>query len=180
MTKKILVIQTSLNQTGNTDKIAKFAFDELSKEENYKVESLDLKESNIELCNGNNLEDYSEETQNLFKYIQSFDAYILASPIYNYSISGVCKIFLDIYSKAMEKKYVGFIENAGSHNEPSKPITALKDNLSYFKIKLLEVCPRSTYKSFKGDELVDETFKSEFDKMRIELGNLIYPHKSPR
>jgi NAD(P)H-dependent FMN reductase len=176
--KKILIIQTSLNPNGNTQKLAKFALNQLKLDNIYKVEYLNLMNSEIELCTGDKLEEYTKETQELYKYIESFDGYILASPIYNYAISGVCKNFLDIHTKAMENKYLGFIQTAGSMHHAKSPHNALKDNLSYFKVNLLEVSPRATYKSFKGDELIDETFKSEFEKMSIELGKVIVDHKS--
>lgn len=174
--KKVLVIQTTLNENGNTNKIARYAYEQLMKEKELQVEFLDLKESEIELCNGNKLEDYTKQTQDLYKYIQDFDAYILASPVYNHAISGVCKNFLDIHLEAMSNKYLGLIENAGGIHSQRKPYFKLKESVEYFKVKLLEFCPCSNTKSFKGDELIDDLVKSEFEKQKEELLKLLKVH----
>jgi len=175
--KKLLIIQTSLNKTGNTQKIVNYTKQEFDKLENFKTEILDLKETKIELCNGEKIEKYSSETQDLYKKIKSADCYILATPIYNNAISGVCKNFLDIFSKAMENKYVGLIENSGNTHAQGKAYNQLILIFEYHKIKLLEFYVFTNTRSFKNNELVDDLAKDELDKMKSELNKLQKNHK---
>ncbi len=89
---KSIIIQASSRSNGNTQKVVT-AFNA-----NKEMKVLDLSSKNIQHF------DYAFENQKddfytiISEVITSYDAIILASPIYWYSISGMLKVFLDRFS----------------------------------------------------------------------------------
>lgn len=173
---KILVIQTSLNPNANSSKIANYAKSELDKIPYIEVEVLDLRFETLQFCDGRTIDQYSKQTQELDKRLREYDSYILITPIYNHSISGVCKNFLDIHSEAMSEKYVGLIENAGGIHSKGKAYSQVPQMLEFFKINLLEFSVYTNSRSFDNEKLVDEIARSEFEKMKNELIKLLSKH----
>ena len=79
-----------------------------------KSEVIDLRKLSIPFCDGRKIENYSKEIQLLYKTIEEADALVFGFPIYCYSISGVLKNFIDIFSHAMNGKRFGICAAAGS------------------------------------------------------------------
>lgn len=110
---KLLIIQTSLNQTSKTDIAAKY-ISNIWKKDWLEVEFLDLRDYNLEMCNWKKIEEYNTDMNTIMKKVKQSDAYILAYPVYNYSLSGVCKNFIDIFSYYMNGKKCWIIHNSYS------------------------------------------------------------------
>jgi len=107
--KKVVLISTSLSATSKSALLIQSAAEQLKKSE-----VIDLKELSIPFCDGRKIEDYSKEIQLLFKTIEEADSLVFGFPIYCYSISGVLKNFIDIFSQAMNGKRFGICAATGS------------------------------------------------------------------
>ncbi len=111
--KSILLISTSLSKESISANLIKFVNSQLKKE-NVKSKIIDLREFNIPFCDGRSINEYDSNIQSLFNDLKNIDYIIFGFPIYCYSISGVLKNFLDIFSLAMRNKRFGVCASAGS------------------------------------------------------------------
>ena len=112
---KIAIIQTSLSKNSQTNITAletKKKFEEKLGKKN--VFFIDLRKYNLDFCRGCEISKYGKDTQKIAKILDECDIFILAYPVYNYSFSGVCKNFIDIFSYNLEKKPCGLIHNSSS------------------------------------------------------------------
>ena len=75
---------------------------------------IDLRTFQVPFCDGRDINQYPLSIQELFKNIQDSEAIIFGFPVYCYSISGVLKNFIDIFSKSMHNKKFGVCAAAGS------------------------------------------------------------------
>ena len=107
--KKIVLISTSLSATSKSALLIQSTAEQLKT-----AEVIDLRQLSIPFCDGRKIEDYSKEIRLLFKTIEEADALVFGFPIYCYSISGVLKNFIDIFSHAMIGKRFGICAAAGS------------------------------------------------------------------
>ena len=113
--KKITVIQSSLRQGSNTAVVCR-AFAEKCDARGLHVHYVDLKDVEMELCDARPLEEYSSDIQRVYEIMDSSEAVIFGMPVYQYSMSGVLKNFIDICGRALAGKSVGAIVNAGGPN----------------------------------------------------------------
>jgi NAD(P)H-dependent FMN reductase len=107
--KKIILLQPSLRKNSLTAEILKEFQNMLLKLEAYKIETIDLREKELEFCDGRELSAYNPDLQEIHQKLKSADIVILGFPIYHYSISGVLKNLLDICGEALTGKRVGVI-----------------------------------------------------------------------
>ena len=111
--KKTVLISTSLSENSRSALLIQAAAEQL-REEGKTAEVIDLREVAIPFCDGRKIDDYSAEVQSVFKKIEEADSLVFGFPIYCYSISGVLKNFIDIFSHAMKGKRFGVCAAAGS------------------------------------------------------------------
>ncbi|USN57894.1 MAG: NAD(P)H-dependent oxidoreductase [Candidatus Peribacteria bacterium] len=109
----LLIIQTSLNPQSKTAIAAKTLLGEADNL-GIQAELLDVRDYDFELCHGGKIESYNTDMQQIHEKVLSADAYVLAYPVYNYSFSGVCKNFIDIFSHDMQGKRCGVMHNSYS------------------------------------------------------------------
>jgi NAD(P)H-dependent FMN reductase len=69
----------------------------------------------VPFCDGRDLNDYGTEIQDLYSKLTNSDFLVFGFPIYCYSLSGVFKNFLDIFSKSMKNKKYGVCCSLGSN-----------------------------------------------------------------
>jgi len=60
------------------------------------VTYIDLRNIKMELCDARSLEQYSDDLQKVFAKLQEQEAVIFGMPVYQYTMSGVLKNFIDI------------------------------------------------------------------------------------
>ena len=113
--KKITVIQSSLRQGSNTAIVCR-AFAEKCDALGLHVHYVDLKDVEMDLCDARPLDEYSSSMQKVYKIMEDSEVVVFGMPVYQYSMSGVLKNFIDICGKAVEGKSVGVIVNAWGPN----------------------------------------------------------------
>jgi len=110
--KRIVCIKGSLNKNSKTsivmDKVIKTL-------ENKKVvvDIIDIRDLNMEFCDGRPTEEYNSDMQSALKTIKKSDAGIIGMPVYQYSVAGPLKNFLDITTEAFNYKFIGIVSNSG-------------------------------------------------------------------
>jgi multimeric flavodoxin WrbA len=109
--KRIAIVQSSLREASNTSIVCR-EFEERAKAAGLEVEYIDLRDIEMEFCDGRELSKYSDDLQDAFKRLEDAEAIIFGMPVYNYSMSGVLKNFIDICGGAMAQNSVGVIINA--------------------------------------------------------------------
>jgi FMN reductase/FAD reductase [NAD(P)H] len=93
--KKITVIQSSLREGSNTAVVCR-AFAEKCDALGTHVHYVDLKNVKMDFCDARPLEAYSKEIQDVYKIMDGSEAVIFGMPVYQYTMSGVLKNFIDI------------------------------------------------------------------------------------
>lgn len=99
-----------------------------------KIELIDLRDYEVELCRGEPLSYYNEDTWKVVKEILSADFLLFGTPIYQASISGVLKNLLDfIPENGFKNKVTGIIATGWSDKHFLVPEYQLKPVISYLK-----------------------------------------------
>lgn len=162
----IVIIQTSLNPSSKTSIVANKFFETL-KEKGVNVEILDLRNHNIEFCDGRKLEKYNQDMQIIASKLKIAKGYILSFPIYNYSFSGVLKNFLDIYSGVMDSKFTGLVSNSGGIRSANEGVGELMKSLAlHNNITTVQPVVHTFAGDFNDDnELTQDTTKEMIKKL---------------
>lgn len=109
---QVVLIQGSLNKESRTAILINHAAEEM-KSVGLETTLLDLRNIQMEFCDGRSLKEYHPDMQKAYQAIEKADALVIGMPVYCYSVSGPLKNFIDITSGAMEKKIAGILCNAG-------------------------------------------------------------------
>lgn len=165
----LLIIQTSLHPESKTAIAAKTLLEE-AHNLGIEAELLDLRDYDVELCDGRKIEDYNASMQQIHAKVLGVDAYVLAYPVYNYSFSGACKNFIDIFSHDMQGKKCGVMHNsysvrsfADGYAELSK-VLGLHDN-----VQMILPVVHTTHEDFSQGKIVNPKV---IDKMKGLLENI--------
>tara|TARA_B110000003_G_scaffold257791_1_gene276448 strand:+ start:57133 stop:57654 length:522 start_codon:yes stop_codon:yes gene_type:complete len=112
--KKITFISTSLSKESKSAQLIESAIS-LIDTNSFEINHIDLRDIEIPFCDGRDLSDYPKHISELYSQIGDTDYLVFGFPIYCYSISGVFKNFLDIFTKAMGNKKYGVCCSLGSN-----------------------------------------------------------------
>jgi FAD reductase [NAD(P)H] len=98
------------------------------------VEILDLREYNVQFCDGRNPATYNEDTKKVIEIVSSADFYIIGTPIFNGSIPGPLKNLFDLINpKDLRNKVMGFIATGGTYQHYLVIENQLKPIASFFR-----------------------------------------------
>lgn len=80
------------------------------------VELLDMKKYDVQFCDGRNPLEYNEDTKKVINLVSSADFYIIGTPIFQASITGVLKNLIDLIDpQVFRNKVMGFIATGGTY-----------------------------------------------------------------
>ncbi|MCM3726315.1 NAD(P)H-dependent oxidoreductase [Neobacillus cucumis] len=98
------------------------------------VELLDLKQFDIQFCDGRNPSTYTGDTRKVIDLVSSADFYIIGTPIFQGSITGALKNLFDLIPpKDFRNKVMGFVANGGTYQHYLVIENQLKPIASYFR-----------------------------------------------
>jgi len=98
------------------------------------TELLDLRQYQLEFCNGKPLTEYNHDTQKAINAIASADCYIIGTPIFQASLSGALKNLLDLAPvTAFRNKVIGFVATGGTYQHFLVIENQLKPIAGYFR-----------------------------------------------
>jgi len=100
---QVVLIQGSLNKESRTAVLIDHAAREM-KRVGLETKVLDLRNIQMEFCDGRPLKEYHPEVQQAYQTIEKADAFVIGMPVYCYSVSGPLKNFIDITSAPLRKK----------------------------------------------------------------------------
>ena len=131
----IVLIQTSMNPESKSAKVVEKMAQYLD-QKGISYEIIDIREYEIEMCDGRKINQYSQDVQNVYNELENAQAYVIAYPVYNNSYSGATKNLLDIMSKAMENKICGLVSVSASPSSTNNGQGELRESLNgYFSIE---------------------------------------------
>ncbi len=160
----VLLIQGSLNPESKTAVVIKEAANELDRRE-VDHEIIDLRDLDLQFCDGRNLSEYNESMQQAYKKMEKARAYLWGMPVYCFSVSGPLKNFIDITAGAMENKSSAIICNAGG-NRSFMALGDLSKILS-FEARVVTVHPTvyTSYEDFKDGQLINPEIPKRIKEM---------------
>lgn len=109
---RVLCLSSSLRPGNRTSSALRPVADAIG-QAGHEADWMELADVAMEFCDGRPLEQYGEGMRAAAARVQSADAYVIAMPVYCYSLPGVLKNFLDITCNGMEGKPFAVVAVAG-------------------------------------------------------------------
>lgn len=101
---------------------------------NVEVELLDLRDYDVQFCDGRNPTTYTGDTKKVLDIINSADFYIIGTPIFQGSLSGPLKNVFDLINpKEIRNKVMGFIATGGTYQHYLVIENQLKPIAGFFR-----------------------------------------------
>lgn len=98
------------------------------------VEYLDMMDYDIQFCDGRDPSTYSEDTKKVIEMVSSADFYIIGTPIFQGSITGVLKNLFDLINpESFRNKVMGFVANGGTYQHYLVIENQLKPIAGFFR-----------------------------------------------
>ncbi|WP_102348915.1 NADPH-dependent FMN reductase [Bacillus sp. Marseille-P3661] len=131
------------------------------------IELLDLKDYNIQFCDGRDPATYTGDTKIVIDKVCCADAYIIGTPIFQGSMTGVLKNLFDLIPPtAFRKKVIGFVANGGTYQHFLVVENQLKPIGGYFRSY---IAPGFVY---AHSEHFDSTNQIVDQDVKIRIGEL--------
>lgn len=153
MSNKILVVSCSLNPESNSRKLARAVTEILRAQAD--VELVDLQEIELPFCDGGASYGHDNVVA-MTQKIQDAQCIIVATPIYNYNVTGALKNLVELTGSAWSEKVVGFLCAAGGRSSYMSVLGLANSLMLDFRSIIL---PRFVYaegSDFRGEEIQTE------------------------
>ena len=140
------------------------------------VELLDLRQYNIDFCDGRDPSAYTGDTKLVMDKIVSSDFFLIGTPIFQASLSGVLKNLFDLLPvDTFRDKVMGFVATGGTYQHYLVIENQLKPIASYFRayIEPNQVYLHTNHFNSKN-EIVDEEVKERLQRL---AHGLVFMHK---
>ncbi len=138
------------------------------------VDTLNLAEVPVEICDGRPLEAYGEETREAVRRITAASAVLIGAPVYRASFPGVLKNLFDITPvEALQNKPVGIVAMGGSPHHYLAVDGQLRQVLAWFGAL---VAPTSVYLTggdFRDGQLTAEAARNDLAALTQTLITLL-------
>jgi len=138
--------------------------------EDIAVETLNLADAPVEICDGRALEAYDEITRQAVGAIAEAGAVLIAAPVYRASYPGVLKNLLDIAPvEALQNKPVGILAMGGSPHHYLAVDTQLRAVLGWFGALVAPTSVYITGGDFKDGQLASESARADLTALTDTL-----------
>jgi len=169
--KKITIIQSSLREGSNTAIVCR-ALAEKCDALGIHVHYIDLKDVKMDLCDARPLEEYSDDVQKVYKIMEGSEAVVFGMPVYQYTMSGVLKNFIDIAGGALAGKSVGAIVNAWWPNCYMASADLFNALQFEYATTAIMPTPYTWSMDFKEGTIVNEKVLSKLDELAAKILSL--------
>ncbi|MDQ0341022.1 FMN reductase/FAD reductase [NAD(P)H] [Caldalkalibacillus uzonensis] len=152
--------------------LVKQVLDEVEKlRANVQIEFLDLKNYELQFCDGRPTSHYNDDTQEVIKKVSEADLYLIGSPIFNGSIPAPLKNVFDLVSpEVFRHKVMGFVANGGTYQHYLVIENQLKPIAGYLRCY---VAPSYVYAHSQhfntNNEIIDTDLLNRIQKLATEL-----------
>ncbi|TDL74525.1 NADPH-dependent oxidoreductase [Rhodococcus qingshengii] len=138
---------------------------------NVEIELLDLREYDVQFCDGRNPSTYTGDTKKVLDIIQSADFYIIGTPIFQGSLSGPLKNLFDLINpKDIRNKVMGFVATGGTYQHYLVIENQLKPIAGFFRAF---VAPGYVYVNNdhfnKDNEIIDQEVLNRITDLAKEV-----------
>jgi FMN reductase len=107
--------------------------------------------------------------QQVSKAIEAADGILVATPVYNYDVSGAAKNMVELTGSAWEEKVVGFLCAAGGMNSYMSVMAFANSLMLDFRSVIIPRFVYATGSAFKGDDLKDKEVGERIADLAAEL-----------
>lgn len=137
------------------------------------VDTLDLRNIEMPFCDGRKLDDYPVHLKDLYRQIQTFDAVIIGMPVYQYTVPGPLKNFLDIVSHALKNKIIGVLSMAGSSMSYLAAADLIK--MLNYEVQVVAVQPHvfAHYGDFENHQIKNPKIVEKIQQLVSNIINLL-------
>ena len=131
---KLLAISGTITGSKTKVVVQKIADEVKKKYPHIEVELLDLKEYDVQFCDGRDPLTYTGDTKKVIDLVSSADFYVIGTPIFQGSITGALKNLFDLVPpKAFRNKVMGFAATGGTYQHYLVIENQLKPIAGYFR-----------------------------------------------
>jgi len=164
---KIVIIQGSMNKNSRTSIVIDEVVDVFKKKAD--VELIDLRKLDMQFCDGRSIEEYNEDMQSSFKKIKEADGIVIGMPVYQFSVAGPLKNFIDVCSRAFTEKKFSIVCNSGGVRSYLASADLMK--ILVYEVSAIIIPPtvHSWAGNFKEGKLTDEHVKEKINEMSDAL-----------
>ncbi len=138
--------------------------------ESFEVELLDLREVELPFCDGGAAYGHAEVAR-VREIVESADAFVFATPIYNFNVNAALKNYLELFGRTMEGKVGGFLCAAGGALSYMSVMSFVSSVMLDFRMLIL---PRIVYAApsdWDGDAL-NETVGGRLNQFATDFATL--------
>ncbi|MBM4763725.1 NADPH-dependent FMN reductase [Bacillus sp. B15-48] len=138
------------------------------------VEMLDLRDYDLQFCDGRSLEEYNEDTRKAISTVMDADFFLFGTPVFNCSIPAPLKNLIDLIPpETFRNKVMGFAASGGTYQHYLMIENQLKPIMSYFRAYLAPsyVYAHSDHYNH-NNEIVDEEIIERIQNLADELVHL--------
>ncbi len=135
------------------------------------TEMLDLKQYDVQFCDGRNPADYTGDTKTVIDKIMAADFFVIGTPIFQSSIPAPLKNIFDLVpSSAFYNKVIGFIATGGTYHHYLVVENQLKPIAGYFRAY---VAPSYVYvqdeQYDENNQIIDAEIHRRLEKLAEEI-----------
>lgn len=140
------------------------------------VEYLDLKNYQLDFCDGRDPSEYTGDTRKVIDIISSADFYVFGTPIFNGSFTGVLKNLFDLVPVwVLRNKVMGFIATGGTYQHFLVVENQLKPIAGYLRAYVAPSYVYATDSHFNAKkEIVDQEV---LDRIRVLAEEVVFMQK---
>ncbi len=166
---RIVLIQGSLRKESRTALIINEVARKLERRR-VGFSIIDLTNLKMEFCDGRPLNEYNNDLQQAYQILKEAHGYIIGMPVYQYSVSGPLKNFLDIVSGAMKRKPFGVACTSGGIRSYLASADLMK--ILSFEVSAIPLQPtiHAHADDFDGNEIITKKIHKKMDSL---IDNLI-------
>lgn len=147
---KVLVISSSLNPGSRSRLMARFVKAKFEAESDLQVDWVDLQETALPFCDGGAAYGDANVIE-LSQRMEEADAFVLATPIYNFDANSALKNLVELVGRKMENKLVGILASAGGAMSYMSPMALANSLMLDFRTVILPRFVYATGSDWDGD-----------------------------
>lgn len=152
--------------------LVKRILDEIKqKHSDVEVDLLDLRDYDMQFCDGRKIDDYNEDTKKIIEKVSNADFYLIGSPIFNCSIPAPMKNLIDLIPpEVFRHKVMGFAANGGTYQHYLMIENQLKPIAGYLRAYVAPSYVYAHSSHFNGqNEIYDEDIIRRIRDLADEL-----------
>lgn len=168
---KLLGISGSLTGSKTLVTVKKVLEEVGRKDPDIETVLLDIKQYDIQFCDGRDPIQYSGDTRSVIDIVCSADFYVIGTPIFQASLSGALKNLFDLIPvQTFRNKVIGFVATGGTYQHYLVIENQLKPIAGYFRSFVAPSYVYAHNEHFnKNNEIIDQDVVNRISYLAEEL-----------